>query len=123
MNRGSLVLKKILHHLPGQLVGVFEGLNQTLFLKQTEFSLFAQEHRIIQLSEHKLEIVKALDPTNSKISHIFNSFKRETYSICSEFFKNIFLHLNIQFAKIEQYPKNVWQIVQLSNNIKIPEFS
>ena len=106
MNRGSLVLKKILHHLPGQLVGVFEGLNQTLFLKQTEFSLFAQEHRIIQLSERNLEIVKALDPANSRISHIFNSSKKETYSICSEFFENIFLYLNIQFAKIEQYPKN-----------------
>jgi len=88
-----------------------------------EFSLFAQEHRIIQLSERKLEIVKALDPANSRISHIFNSSKRETYSICSEFFENIFLHLNIQFAKIEQYSKNVSQIVQLSNNIKIPEFS
>ncbi len=87
-------------------MGVFEGLNQTLFLKQTELSLFAQEHRIIQLSERNLEIVKALDPANSRISHIFNSSKKETYSICSEFFENIFLYLNIQFAKIEQYPKN-----------------
>ena len=37
----SRVLKKILHHLPGQIIGVFKGLNQNLVFKQTEFSLFA----------------------------------------------------------------------------------